>query len=135
MRPPNGSCGRLPPWRSDSRRTGRQRKAKSTGLAVLLLFCLTYQTAGLYLELSMETWKEFEANELTHSAAHHLLAIYEVGLEYGGGARGSGIPRPLCITRGSGSIHLRAPKKSGGGGNAKHHMVKTLGEGVERAQA
>src|ERR1035441_3387915 len=28
----------------------------------------------------METWKQFEANELTHSAAHHLLAVYEVGL-------------------------------------------------------
>ncbi len=24
---------------------------------------------------TMDTWKEFEANELTPSAAHHLLAI------------------------------------------------------------
>jgi hypothetical protein len=32
----------------------------------------------------MDTWKEFEANELTHSAAHHLLAINDVGAPYGG---------------------------------------------------
>ena len=55
----------------------------------------------------METWKEFEANELTHSAAHHLLAIYDVGLAYGGWARVSDIARQLDITRGSVSINLR----------------------------
>src|SRR2546425_2603905 len=134
MRPPNGSCGRLPPWRSDSRRTGRQRKAKSTGLAVLLLFCLTYQTAGLYLELSMEVWKEFEANELTHSAAHHLLAIHELGLEYGGWARVSDIARQLGITRGSVSINLRALKKRGLVATDEHRMVKLSPKGLKIAQ-
>jgi len=61
----------------------------------------------------METWKEFEANELTHSAAHHLLAIFESGLEYGGWARVSDIARELGITRGSVSINLRAIKRRG----------------------
>ena len=32
----------------------------------------------------MKTWREFEANEVTHSTAHHLLAIHEVGESYGG---------------------------------------------------
>jgi hypothetical protein len=61
----------------------------------------------------MDTWKEFEANELTHSAAHHLLAIHEVGAAYGGWARVSDIARRLNITRGSVSINLRTLKKHG----------------------
>src|SRR5687767_14041171 len=32
--------------------------------------CMVYQSNP------MDTWKEFEANELTHSGAHHLLAIF-----------------------------------------------------------
>ncbi|HXA81060.1 MAG TPA: MarR family transcriptional regulator, partial [Opitutaceae bacterium] len=83
----------------------------------------------------METWKEFEANELTHSAAHHLLAIYEVGLEYGGWARVSDIARELSITRGSVSINLRALKKRGWVETDEHHMVKLSPKGQKAAQA
>jgi len=71
----------------------------------------------------METWKEFEANELTHSAAHHLLAIHDVGSKYGGWARVSDIARKLDITRGSVSINLRALKKRGWVMTDEHHMV------------
>jgi DtxR family Mn-dependent transcriptional regulator len=83
----------------------------------------------------METWKEFEANELTHSAAHHLLAIYTVGLPYGGWARVSDIARDLNITRGSVSINLRALKKRGWVDTDAHRLVKLTGTGLQAARA
>ncbi len=78
----------------------------------------------------METWKEFEANELTHSAAHHLLAIHEIGQDYGGWARVSDIARHLDITRGSVSINLRSLKKRELVETDEHHMVRLTGEGL-----
>jgi Mn-dependent DtxR family transcriptional regulator len=83
----------------------------------------------------METWKEFEANELTHSAAHHLLAIHELGAEYGGWARVSDIARALAITRGSVSINLRTLKKRGYIVTDEHRMVKLSPKGVKVVQA
>ena len=84
---------------------------------------------------AMETWKEFDANELTHSAAHHMLAIYEVGLPYGGWARVSDIARQLDITRGSVSVTLRVLKKRGLVETDDHHMVKLSDRGLKAAQA
>ncbi len=83
----------------------------------------------------METWKEFEANELTHSAAHHLLAIHEVGQCYGGWARVSDIARRLGITRGSVSINLRTLKKRKLVVTDEHRMVKLSPKGQKIAQA
>lgn len=83
----------------------------------------------------MDTWKEFEANELTHSAAHHLLAIYDVGLAYGGWARVSDIARQLNITRGSVSINLRALKKRGWVETDDHHLVKLTAQGLKAARS
>jgi DtxR family Mn-dependent transcriptional regulator len=82
----------------------------------------------------METWKEFEANELTHSAAHHLLAIDELGAEYGGWARVSDIAKQLAITRGSVSINLRTLKKRGYVITDEHRMVKLSAKGSEIVQ-
>jgi len=82
----------------------------------------------------VETWKEFEANELTHSAAHHLHAIYELGLEYGGWARVSDIARELGITRGSVSINLRALKKRELIVTDEHRMVKLSSKGIKAVQ-
>ena len=79
----------------------------------------------------MDTWKEFEANELTHSAAHHLLAIHEVGEEYGGWARVSDIARRLNITRGSVSINLRTLKKRGWVQTDEHRLVKLTPKGLK----
>ncbi len=78
----------------------------------------------------MDTWKEFEANELTHSAAHHLLAIHEVGQAYGGWARVSDIARRLNITRGSVSINLRTLKKRGWVQTDEHRLVKLSPKGL-----
>ncbi len=83
----------------------------------------------------METWKEFEANELTHSAAHHLLAIDELGANYGGWARVSDIARQLAITRGSVSINLRTLKKRGYILTDEHRMVKLSPKGLDIVQA
>lgn len=83
----------------------------------------------------MDTWKEFEANELTHSAAHHLVAIGEVGAEYGGWARVSDIARRLNITRGSVSINLRTLKKRGWVETDAHRLVKLSREGERVAQS
>jgi Mn-dependent DtxR family transcriptional regulator len=83
----------------------------------------------------VETWKEFEANELTHSAAHHLIAIHELGAEYGGWARVSDIAKDLGITRGSVSINLRTLKKRGYVVTDEHRMVKLSPKGLEVVQS
>lgn len=54
----------------------------------------------------MDPWKEFDKNPVTHSAAHHLVAIAEL-LERYGYARVSDVARMLEITRGSASITLK----------------------------
>lgn len=59
----------------------------------------------------METWKQFEQNQISHSAAHHLMAIDDLVQTYGY-ARVSDIARQLGITRGSVSISLRPLKEA-----------------------
>ncbi len=57
-------------------------------------------------------WKEYEANPLTHSAAHYLMTINNL-LHERGYARVTDIARELNITRGSCSISLKPLKKRG----------------------
>lgn len=83
----------------------------------------------------METWRQFEANELTHSAAHHLLAIHEVGERYGGWARVSDIARKLAVTRGSVSINLRSLKNRRLVVTDEHRMVRLSPQGEKFVQA
>jgi DtxR family transcriptional regulator, Mn-dependent transcriptional regulator len=83
----------------------------------------------------METWKEFDANEVTHSVAHHLVAIHEVGRDYGGWARVSDIARRLGITRGSVSINLRNIKARGLVTEDERRQVKLSAEGLKIARA
>jgi len=60
----------------------------------------------------VDTWKEFEQNIITHSAAHHLMAIDDLVSRLGY-ARVSDIARRLNITRGSVSISLKPMKEAG----------------------
>jgi DtxR family transcriptional regulator, Mn-dependent transcriptional regulator len=60
----------------------------------------------------VETWKEFDQNIITHSAAHHLMAIDDLMSRFGY-ARVSDIARRLNITRGSVSISLKPLKEAG----------------------
>jgi len=57
----------------------------------------------------MDIWKQFEENDLTHSAAHHLLAILELRKKRGY-ARVTDVARELNITTGSASTNLKALK-------------------------
>jgi DtxR family transcriptional regulator, Mn-dependent transcriptional regulator len=57
----------------------------------------------------MDVWKLFEENDLTHSAAHHLLAILELKQKRGY-ARVTDVARELNITTGSASTNLKSLK-------------------------
>lgn len=60
----------------------------------------------------METWKEFDQNVISHSAAHHLMAVDDL-VQKLGYARVSDVARQLNITRGSVSISLKPMKEAG----------------------
>jgi DtxR family transcriptional regulator, Mn-dependent transcriptional regulator len=66
--------------------------------------------------MTIDVWKKFEENNLTHSAAHHLVAILELR-EKRGYARVTDVARELNITTGSASINLKSLK-------AKHLIVE-----------
>jgi Mn-dependent DtxR family transcriptional regulator len=60
----------------------------------------------------VDTWKHFEENELTHSAAHYLMAI-DTLMRQNGYARVSDVARFLEVTTGSASVSLRSLKERG----------------------
>ena len=64
------------------------------------------------MESTMEVWKEFHDNEITHSAAHHLLAILELTKKRGY-ARVTDVAKFLEITTGSASTNLKSLKQKG----------------------
>lgn len=55
----------------------------------------------------MEVWKEFEANQLTHSAAHYLVAVHDLIGEQGY-ARSADVAKKMGIARSSASLGLHA---------------------------
>lgn len=59
-----------------------------------------------------DVWKQFEENDLTHSAAHHLLAVYNLRRERGY-ARVTDVAKFLNITTGSASTNLKSLKTKG----------------------
>jgi len=59
-----------------------------------------------------DVWKQFEENNITHSAAHHLLAILELK-EKRGYARVTDVAKHLNITTGSASTNLKSLKAKG----------------------
>lgn len=64
------------------------------------------------MESTTEVWKEFGDNEITHSAAHHLLAILELTSKRGY-ARVTDVAKFLDITTGSASTNLKSLKQKG----------------------
>lgn len=60
----------------------------------------------------MEVWKLFEENNITHSAAHHLLAVMDLKKEKGY-ARVTDVAKFLDITTGSASTNLKSLKNKG----------------------
>ena len=59
-----------------------------------------------------DVWKKFEENSITHSAAHHLLAVQELRLTRGY-ARVTDVAKHLNITTGSASTNLKSLKNKG----------------------
>jgi DtxR family Mn-dependent transcriptional regulator len=57
-----------------------------------------------------DVWKQFEQNPISHSAAHHIVAIVELH-ERHGYARVSDVAKLLNITRGSASLTLKTLKQ------------------------
>lgn len=60
----------------------------------------------------MDVWKQFEENGITHSGAHHLLAVYSLRKERGY-ARVTDVAKHLNITTGSASTNLKGLKQKG----------------------
>ena len=59
-----------------------------------------------------EVWRAYEENELSHSAAHHLMAVHELR-EAHGYARVSDVAKHLSITKGSVSTAMKHLKERG----------------------
>lgn len=83
--------------------------------------------------MSQEVWKEFEDNQITHSAAHYLMAIKQL-LEDHGYARVTDIAKALNITRGSCSISLKPLKKRGYVVEDENRFLKLSEEGQRLAE-
>ncbi|MEN8164087.1 MAG: metal-dependent transcriptional regulator [Acidobacteriota bacterium] len=60
-------------------------------------------------------WKEFEANEISHSVAHYLLAVAD-HTQDGASPRAADIARTLEVSRAAVSLQLRTLKE--------HHLVE-----------
>ena len=60
----------------------------------------------------MDVWKQFEENRISHSAAHHLLAVLDLRRERGY-ARVTDVAKYLNITTGSASTNLKNLKQKG----------------------
>jgi len=59
-----------------------------------------------------EVWRAYEENELSHSAAHYLMAIHELRRRHGY-ARVSDVAKYLQITKGSVSTAMKQLKERG----------------------
>ncbi len=64
------------------------------------------------MDSTTDVWKSFNDNEVTHSAAHHLLAILELSTQRGY-ARVTDVAKFLDITTGSASTNLKSLKQKG----------------------
>jgi len=81
----------------------------------------------------MEIWKEFSENPITHSGAHHLLAILEL-TESRGYARVTDVAKFLDITTGSASTNLKSLKQKGFVEEDDNRFVRLSEEGKKLAE-
>jgi len=84
--------------------------------------------------MSMEVWKEFEHNEISHSIAHHLMAVDDL-IAKQGYARVTDIARYLHITKGSASITLKNLKERGYVKEDANRFVQLTEAGAHTAHA
>lgn len=86
------------------------------------------------MESTMEVWKEFHENEITHSAAHHLLAIQEL-MSKRGYSRVTDVAKFLEITTGSASTNLKSLKQKGLVIEDENRFLRLSDEGTRLADA
>ena len=82
----------------------------------------------------MEVWKEFNENVVTHSAAHHLVAILEL-TDKRGYARVTDVAKHLNITTGSASTNLKGLKHKGLVIEDENRFVSLSEEGEKLSRA
>jgi len=82
----------------------------------------------------MDVWKQFEENSITHSQAHHLLAVMQLR-ESRGYARVTDVAKHLNITTGSASTNLKSLKtrKLIAEDDNRFLTLTSEGEGLARA--
>lgn len=83
---------------------------------------------------TVDVWKEFNENPITHSGAHHLLAIFELTQDRGY-ARVTDVARSLKITTGSASTNLKNLKKAGLVVEDENRFLNLSDEGQKLAEA
>lgn len=81
----------------------------------------------------MELWKEFEQNELTHSAAHYLMATYNL-LNEKGYCRSSDVAKELGIARSSASISIHLLINKGYLKEDENKFLRLTAEGKRLAE-
>lgn len=81
-----------------------------------------------------DVWKQFEENDITHSAAHHLLAIMELR-QARGYARVTDVAKHLNITTGSASTNLKSLKLKGLINEDDNKFLMLSDEGDQLAKA
>ena len=85
----------------------------------MLIVCFPFLNRSLkiispffWIQTMEDVWKKFEENKITHSAAHHLLAIKALRSDRGY-ARVTDVAKHLNITTGSASTNLKGLKQRG----------------------
>ena len=84
--------------------------------------------------MTEDVWKAFAENEITHSGAHHLLAIHDLVSDRGY-ARVTDVARFLDITTGSASTNLKSLKSRGLVEEDDNKFLKLTSKGQKLAQA
>ena len=82
----------------------------------------------------MQIWKEFEQNEITHSAAHYLMTIHKL-IDEQGYARVSDVARTLHITPGSASIMIKSLREKGYLEEDRNRFLRLAESGQRLAQS
>ena len=77
-------------------------------------------------------WRAFEANEVTHSAAHYLLAI--AGLERRAPPRAADVARYLGVSRAAASLQLRSLQEHGLVATGEHGQTVRVADGRQPGQ-
>lgn len=82
---------------------------------------------------TLETWKAFGENVITHSGAHYLMGIRDLIKHYGY-ARVSDVARELKITRGSASLAMKTLREKGLVSEDENKFLRLTAKGEGLAQ-